>query len=705
MGSLGFMNCSLLVFLTLQLLLLPNISQGQDSCFEEKIGVEILKENVYANFKYKLKESLIFLSNIRDLTTNWTLPPESLNLSTVSLREGPHCKLCIRINISVNATGLTKLRGFVVRGLVLSSNTFHSFQIVKEKHIKIRDQWEVTYDCWPIAPGQAIHVTLFTVPNYGLSVSKTYHVPDHDAKPEFHYRHIAEEKTFEIFVPRGSEVDVRLCYQAHICEDLDTSSSKWRINTSQNASLSYKHLLPCLCIEAFYTYPDSKRGKECPFQEHPQPYIEELLKVSVQKIHHHSNTMTVSYSSPCLLEPPGGPPLVPAVTVCRKQNGTCITENKAVVLEHDKEFYVKSIDRDHHLCFKFTLMNHTHIKCPHRRDRLWSLDLKIQLSYVQLKISSKIPSSFSAAVCHQNQQSGDCSLQSVIYNVSTQHPGGSQNLQLSLPRPGIGDCIKLWRSDVQFSHEYLFCSFDFSHRRLGLLALATSFLVFTLILIICVICKRIWKIFTASLWRRTILLVYSSDSAEYKNLICAFADFLHSILGCEVILDLWDINTISQIGMLPWFYQKRDLVSQRKGKIMIVWTRGSKTMYDQWKNHQINSIGLKDSTNLFGAAMSCLEKDFEVQPEENLEHYTMVYFEGLCEKKDIPKCFRKISRYRLLKDIYRLVSHLQDTTCLSPPCLIKAVAKYLRKKLVSSEKRQGLLHHIEVCKKLGEDIS
>lgn len=698
MGSLGFRICLPLVFLTLQLLLLLTISRGQDSCSEEESGVQIFEKGVTANFAYDLQESLNFVSNSSTFTKYWVFPPESLTISTVSLREGKSCKPCIRINISLNATGLHQLRGFVVQGLELSENAFHSFRILKKKNAKIKDLWEVEYDCWTVTPGQYISVTLFSKPNYSFPVNEVYYISSQDAKPDFQYQHIAEEKKFEISVPKGPDVNVRLCHQADVCKELDNSSMQL-INSSQNAFLSYENLLPCLCIEAFYTYWDSKREKKCPFEEHPELYIKELLQVSVQEIHHHSDTMTVKFDSPC--------PLVPTVTFCRKQNGRCITENKTFVQKHGTEYYLKSVDRDHHLCFEFSLLNHTHIKCPDRRDRLWKVDVKTLLSYVLLTISSEIPASFSAAVCHQNQQTGDCNPQSLIYNDSTQHELGSQNLQLSLPRPGIGDCIKVWRSDVHFSHPYLICSFDFSHKRLGLLALVTSLVIFTLIFIIYISCHKIWKIFTASFWRRTILLVYSPDSAEYKTLICAFADFLHSILGCEVILDLWDMNTVSQIGMVPWFYQKRELVSQRKGKVMIIWTRQSKTMYDQWKNCQVNSIGWKDSTNLFGAAMSCLEKDFEVQQKhKSLEHYTMVYFEGLCDKKDIPKCFRKISRYRLFKDLYRLVSHLQDTTCLSSPCLIKSVAKYLMKKLISSEKRQGLQHHIETCKKkLGEDVS
>ncbi|CAJ0927888.1 unnamed protein product [Ranitomeya imitator] len=462
--------------------------------------------------------------------------------------------------------GLPNLRGFVVQGLEISENTFHSFRIVKKKNWKRVD----------------LNNTIFLCPV---------------KEPDFHYRHIAEEKKFAISIPKGPDVIVRLCYDLLLCEDLETSSKRL-ISSSQNSSLSYENLLPCLCIEAFYTHRDSKREKKCPFQDHPEPYIEKLLQVSVKEVHHPSNTMTVRFSSPC--------PLVPTVTFCRKQNGSCVRENETIVKEHAKEYYLESVDRDHHLCFEFSSLNHSYIKCPDVGDRFWDMKAKIELYYVLLTISSDIAASFSAAVCRKNPQTGGCDLKSKVYNVSTHYKFGSDDLQLSLPWPGIGDCIKNWGIKAAFFYVQRYTcpvvgTIDsmvlymrrgyiqvtdityVSHNHLGLLALVASLAIFTMILIIYTSCRRMWKIFTAPLWRRTILLVYSPDSAEYKTLICDFADFLHGILGCEVILDLWDMNTVSQIGMLPWFYQKRKLVSERKGKVMVIWTRRSTTMYDQWK--------------------------------------------------------------------------------------------------------------------------
>ncbi|XP_075039616.1 interleukin-17 receptor E [Mixophyes fleayi] len=698
MGSFGCGTCPTLLFLALHLLLLPICSRCHDVCPQEEEKNLISEKKVIANFDYELIQNhRIYINKRRNLTTRWHLPIESLNLSTVFLREGALYKPCLRVDISVNATGLPKLRGFYVLGLGTSENSFHSFSILKNKTSRVGNLWHVRYDCWIITPGH-ISVTLLTQPNYGVSISKQYYMPSKDAKPHFMFHHLAEEKKFEVSIPPGPDVYARLCYKKFICDDLNYSP-KQLIGGSQNASLSYQHLLPCLCIEVFYTCRDSKRNISCPFQDHAEQYDAELLNVSVQEITFYSNIMMVKFVSPCNV--------VPEVSFCIKENGSCITVPEAVIGGDETEYYLKNVDRDPHLCFKFASLNNTLIKCPDVKARNWNFDVKMQLFDAFVTISSNVPATFSAAICHRNQNRGNCSLQFVIYNVSMSHPGGSKEKHLSLPRPSIGSCIQVWRSDVRFAKKYLICSFDFSHKHLGLVALLTTLVVFMLILLLYLSYQRIWKIFTAPLWRRTILLVYSSDSAEYRTLICVFADLLQTILGCEVILDLWDMNTVSQIGVLPWFYQKRELVSQRKGKVMIVWSKRSKTMYEQWRNGKLNSIGWKDSNNLFGAAMSCLQKDFEVEQEnEHLEQYTMVYFEGLCEKKDIPKSFRKISKYRLFKDLYRLVSKLQDTTCLSPPCLIKAVAKYLIKKLISSEKSQGLQHHIELCKtKLHEQVT
>ncbi|XP_072276759.1 interleukin-17 receptor E isoform X2 [Pyxicephalus adspersus] len=676
---------------------------------------DLFNQCVLADLKaYKLIENpFSSIKESENLTSPWNLPSDSLNVSTVLLDGKP----CVQIGVSINVSGLPRFNGFDIRLLEINNNRFHSIRILKRKSSTVGDLWQLQFHCWIVEPRQKIMVSVVTNPKYGISLNETVDIPDYSKAPRFHYQHIAEEKRIVVSMPQSQNAYARLCHRFIACEDLENGGKKL-FNSSHNVSLSYDTLLPCLCIEVFYPHRNSKRNQTCPFKNHPEPYFTDLIKVSAKEIKFHVKTMIVLYESPCWIWP--------NVSLCSKQNGSCVVIPDATVesdnlgsskgcwgfLEEQalcafQKFYIEDIDPDPNLCFKFSIMNHTYYKCPNNSDRVWKVDVKFNLFDVLLKISSNVSASFSGAICYHNQSTGICSIQSAVYNFSTPHQKHRKKMQLSLPWPGFGRCIKVWRSDVRFAHEYLICSFDYSHKHLGLIAFAALLVAFTLTLLFFLTFRRIWKIFTAPLWRRTILLVYSPDSSEYKTLICAFADFLQNILGCEVILDMWDMNTISQIGMLPWFYQKRELISQRKGKVMIVWTTRTTSMYHQWMNRQLNSFAWKDPANLFGAAMSCLNKDLGAEQEDGqLKEYAIVYFEGLCERKDIPKSLKKISRYRLFKDLYRLVTKLQDTTCLSPPCLIKAVAKYLIKRLIRSEKSQGLKHHFEICKqRLNEEIN
>ncbi|KAM5148043.1 interleukin-17 receptor E [Mantella aurantiaca] len=630
----------------------------------------------------------------KNVTSPWHLPPDALNISIALLNKKP----CVQIGVSINASGLPTFRGFDIQLLELSYNTFHSIRILKRNASTVQDLWQLEFYCWIVKPSQKISVSLLTNPNYGITLEKEVYILDYNKAPSFQYQHFAEEKRIAVSMPHRKNAYARLCYKRYFCHNLNGSKGQL-FNSSRGASLPYDTLLPCLCIEVSYEKSLNERRRICPFEEQPEPYFRDLMRVSAKNVTFGFNTMSVEYYNRCLYQP--------EVSLCRKQNGSCVTIPEATIKEDNMNYYISDIDRDPNLCFKFTLMSHTYEKCPRKSDRVWNVDVKINLFDVLLKISSEVSASFSGAICYRNQSMGACSIQSVVHKFSAPYPTHPTKMQLSLPWPGIGWCIKVWRSDVRFSHEYVICSFDYSHKHLGLIALAALLVVFSLTLVAFVTFRRIWKIFTAPLWRRTILLVYSPDSSEHKNLICAFANFLQSILGCEVILDMWDMNTVSQIGMLPWFYQKRELVSQRNGKVMIVWTTRTKSMYQQWTNRQLNSLVWKDPANLFGAAMSCLSKDLGMEQEAGkLKEYAIVYFEGLCERKDIPKSLSKISSYRLFKDLYRLVSKLQDTTCLSPPCLIKAVAKYLMKKLIRLEKTKGLQHHIELCRqRLYEEVS
>ncbi|KAG8435995.1 hypothetical protein GDO86_007186 [Hymenochirus boettgeri] len=632
---------------------------------------------------------------VPSITLNKTRPvnPDALSLSAVSLCNPltivEECQPCIRVNILLNATGLPLLHGVIIQTLEESINRFKSFEIIVKRGPTPETLWKIQYDCLRAKPRQNVHVSLLTVPDYGLRITKTFYQEDRNAKPDFQFTHNPERKEINVFIPQGPDAITRLCYQNRLCDPLPGNKTP-KLNAMKNATLKYEYMLPCLCIEVYYDYTDSPRTPKCPFETNDACNGPHYWNVTWS---HANNRMEMKFRSYC--------PLLPSASLCEKYNNTCniistVKMETQELLESRnrmvKVFALDRIEKDPHLCFKFTVQNRSHIKCPETRD--WDVTEEMQISLVRLVVVSRVPANFSAVICKRNNSKAECDPRASIFNATKVNKAGAGEVHIFTFVRDTGSCFQVWRSDVQLAHKRLICP-DYSHKHLGLISLASVLVIFTLVFLLFWIYRRICKVFTAPQWSRTVLLVYSPDSAEYKTLICTFADFLQSILGCEVILDMWDMNTVSQIGMTPWFYQKRELVAQRKGNIIIMWTKKSRTMYDQWRSRKLKSYEWTDPVNLFGAAMSCLMKDFDGE-EDHLQDCTVVYFEGLCEKQDIPPSLRNISRFHLFKDLYQLLRKLQDTTCLSPPCLIKAATRYLKRRLVSSEKSKGLQQHVEL---------
>uniref|UniRef100_A0A8C5QWU7 Interleukin 17 receptor E n=1 Tax=Leptobrachium leishanense TaxID=445787 RepID=A0A8C5QWU7_9ANUR len=606
------------------------------------------------------------------------------------------CNTCLHINITLNATGLLKIKGFIVQEM----SQDYAMKIVKYKKSQDVQLWSVQLECCAVETDQDITVALFTVPDLSLGIIKTYSMSEPDPQElHFHFEHFPERREIVVSLTEGLEANTRLCYDNFLCDTLRLNESDviQKVSTSKNTTLRYDYLLPCLCIEAFYDGPNSLRKQKCPFREYNEAYNTDFWNIFLGEVEDNSS-MVMYFVKRCYHDT--------HVSLCEKKGPHCSTIHDAVIKTQDietddicqVEYSLADVDIGPNLCFQFEVSNRRYVKCPDLKDRLWDASVELQLFNTLITISTEKALRFNVEVCKPNNNTGQCDPLPPVYNFTTDEEDHQGAVQVTIPKLALGHCVKVWRSDVRFSHKYLFCP-DFSHKHLGLVSLGLALAVFTLFASLFLIYQRIWKTFTAPLWRRTVLLVYTPDSPEYKILICAFADFLQKILGCEVILDLWDMTTISQIGMMPWFSKKRELVSERKGSVIFVWSKRTMSMYKKWTTSTWTTHDALDPVNLFGAAMAFLHKDLESGVrKEILSNYSVVYFEGLCEKQDIPNNFRKLSRYRLLKDFYRLVSKLQDTPCLPPRCLIKAVAKYLMRKLISSERTMGLKKNLEHCR-------
>ncbi|XP_067854656.1 interleukin-17 receptor E-like isoform X2 [Heptranchias perlo] len=456
------------------------------------------------------------------------------------------------------------------------------------------------------------------------------------------------------------------------------------INTT--SSLTYDYMLPCLCIEVFYPGPDSHRTTVCPFSEAPEALGPDLWKSSnFSDLVHRDNTMAVRFSGKCQIKP--------RVTLCWKSNGFC-DEFEESEIEFVKSGYVfKNVDRHSRMCFKFKYKNSSHIECRNSPDADWNVTMVTEPNKLLLTFASNIPASFSAVLC--KTVGNECRNLSLIYLI-TQIELSTQKPLMILPVESLEICVKVWRSDVTFSGKQLLCP-HYSRQKIGLGLLGTLIVLAMVLLFVYMIWQFNTKVVSAPLWSRTVLLMYSPDSEEHKTLVCAFADILKTELHCNVILDLWDTGRVAEIGIIPWLYSKRELVETEEGKIIIIWSKRSQEMYNQWNMLEpVCGLNHSDLHDLFNTSMACVYNDF--LRNRRINDYSIIYFDGLCSKENIPEIFTKVPKYRLLKDFSSLVRELQSASEL--PCSLKLGIKFLVRKILQSEKMQKLRNRIEQCRKL-----
>lgn len=119
----------------------------------------------------------------------------------------------------------------------------------------------------------------------------------------------------------------------------------------------------------------------------------------------------------------------------------------------------------------------------------------------------------------------------------------------------------------------------------------------------------------------------------------ALAELLRTALGGgrDVIVDLWEGTHVAHIGPLPWLWAARERVAREQGTVLLLW----------------NCAGPSAACGGDPQAVS-LRTLLCAAPRPLL----LAYFSRLCAKSDIPRPLRALPRYRLLRDLPRLLRAL-----------------------------------------------
>ncbi|XP_008575718.1 PREDICTED: interleukin-17 receptor E [Galeopterus variegatus] len=528
-----------------------------------------------------------------------------------------HCPCCLCLHLVPDPSGL-QWGWFHL--LVQKSKKSYKFKFCRRHKMPASAQRKMLRSCCPFQKGHRISIPSPNISHKGRRSKRTQPLDPEAVEslsrlgtqrhggPKFSFDLLPEAQTIRVTIPPGPEVSVRLCHQwALECEELSSPFDAQKIvSGGHTADLPYEFLLPCLCIEASYLQEDTIRHKKCPFQSWPEAYGSDFWK----SVHfadysqHDQMVMVPTLRCPLKLE----------ASLCQRQDRHTLCEDlpNATARESEGWYVLEKVDLHPQLCFKFSFRNSSHVECPRQTESLtsWNVSMDTQAQQLILHFSSRIHATFSAAWSHPGLRQD--TLVAPVYSVSQTQGSSPVTLDLFIPFLRPEGCVLVWRSDVQFARKHLLCP-DVSHRRLGLLILALLVLTTLLGVVLVLTC---WHPLSGRGRARPVLLLHAADSEAQRRLVGALAELLRAALGGghDVIVDLWEGTRVARVGPLPWLWAARPDPCAVPARALL-----------------------------------------RAAPRPLL---LLAYFSRLCAKGDIPQPLRALPRYRLLRDLPRLLRAL-----------------------------------------------
>ncbi|XP_028680387.1 interleukin-17 receptor E isoform X2 [Erpetoichthys calabaricus] len=555
------------------------------------------------------------------------------------------------------------------------NESFHS--------MKRPSAWELRRDCF------VAHVQ-----NQG-----TYNLEKLEEGPVFGYIVDKSNRTVTVSVYPGPPVKARLCYkQRFMCDDLE-SPAITLINTSWavTATLHFSFALPCLCVEVFYLQSDALRQQVMIFQDYILPSGHDFMHSSTFKVSHHSeDEMSLTIYSKCSLNP--------SVSLCWREDrsvGILCQEfaHSTLAGSDDSVYRVTGIDKHPQMCFKVSFAGSDRIECPHNIEPVWNVEVTTEYLLFHLYIDTSILASFNAVLCSRQLSNDSCEPVVPVHTITKSLTSENKTLHMVLNAPVQGLCVQIWRSDVPFAGNRTICP-DCTKGRLGLIA--SLLMIGVIMILIGFLFSYAWiqSYLSATNWTDIpLLLVYSADSEEYVSLICTLASLLREQFCCQVRLDCWDHAGLAQLGPLPWLYRQQQVIKNQHGRILLVWSQGSQTLYENWKKSsrylEWPVAGL-DTGVIFQAALACIHSD--LQKGAGTE-YSLLYFSRLYNKYSLPEVFKQIPQYNLSEQLGELLMDIQGRAFSKNSCL-KITAGILTYRVAHSDIGQKLKERTELCSAL-----
>ncbi|XP_076596211.1 uncharacterized protein LOC143326518 [Chaetodon auriga] len=632
----------------------------------------------------------------------------------------------------------------------------------------------LVHDCVEAQAGTVVSVAYNTS---SMSCNVSYTVPD--PVPDFDLSVNLSSKSIAVTVEPGDKVRTRWCYQKSALDCLGgVHSPQITIDPAQSRSalLSIPYLLPCVCVEVYYTHTDPRRHRKCPFQNQNLTDARDVWLSSEVTLYESSLT----WKSVC----PASDLKISASLCWRQHQHLCTPVPNSTLEEKEGGRYLiystTAVDRHPQMCVRFSRQGSHHISCPFQTDMSsWEVYIRPGRQSLSLFLTSFVPAEFSAQLCVLNER--ECALMGEVY--SSKMDGNTTESRISIPLRFLAEkpCVQVWQSDPPLRGARILCP-DYTHGRCGLYAAAA--LIFVVIAtLLGILIHRLAKTGAAG-WlsiQKPVLLVCSSEQSAHVSAVCALASILQGELSATVHMALWAMNSqvqagagcgVADLGPLPWLYGQWEAVRKALGKVLIVWSPEAKMSYEKWREERASmakserkkedyskaevrhekirveveedlklnggrlgickkekKVGKKDCVKLcddkdwcpqresstvmapvFTAALACLEGALQ---ESKGQGVVLVYFQGLCHSRDIPKAFRGVPRYCLPQDFRGLIQELggmrrqtktgQFSWHCWPRLLSKVLSIWLARQL--TQRLQTLLPQMQGKKMQGQSVT
>ncbi|XP_034551928.1 interleukin-17 receptor C [Notolabrus celidotus] len=572
-----------------------------------------------------------------------------------------------------------------------------------------------------------------------------------DPVPDFYVSVNQSSKSITVRVEPGHKVYARWCYLKYSGGCTAGEFRKITIDPSQSqlGLLNIPYLLPCVCVEVYYTHTDAQRVKKCPFHHERLEDVSDVWSSS--RLTPFKNYL--QWGSECPARD-----LQISASLCWKQHDClCTPVLNLTLLETDTgnlRYNTSAVDKHPQMCVQLSLEGNYNLSCPFQSDKSsWEVYITAGKQSVYVCLTSTVQAEFSAQLCVLNEKG--CTPVGPVHFAAVEAHTNEKSIHVPMHSLAEKPCVQVWQSKPALSGRRILCP-DYTHNRWGMCAFA-ALIVVVVIVTLGIFIYRLTKRGAAG-WlsiQKPVLLVCSSEQAAHVSAVCALASILQGDLSATVNMALWAQNSqtqagaatgVADLGPLPWLYGQWEAVHKAQGKVLIVWSPEAKRTHEAWREERttkrqerqldgkrleknkgekvvgekvkqcddIDCYSQKEPSTViapvFMATLACLEGALQQGKGQGV---ALVYFQGLGHSKDIPKIFRGVPRYCLPQDFRGFIQELGGTRRQTktdkfkwhcwPRLLSKVLSIWLAQQL--AQRLQTMLFQTQEKKMQGKSVS